>query len=162
MILEHVLRLFETSAAHKMALYEALVEALLALEDDLQERRVRKGITSFKYQSVLTSYKAKGLVGIAQKMHEDRNRSALDVAKFVVKLARDNKHVYNFLSRRAQDLNFLKEFLETKLEEELPGSKVTSQQIEEDLPKALVYASNITGFRDVKPELTRDVRVVVL
>jgi hypothetical protein len=140
-ITEIVVSQFEKGPSVKFGVFEYILENLLALNDDLQERRIRRSMTTFKMQSLLSNHsysKIKGLLAVAQDLHERRDTHALDLVRFVAKCCYTNPAVRDFILRRAGDLQWIVEFLDAKFEEEEPTIRLSPEVIRSDAEAGLV------------------------
>jgi hypothetical protein len=144
-VVETIVSQFDKGPTVKYPVFEQLLEAVLAMDDaPLQERRIRRALTTFKMQSIISSHhnyapKFKGLLAVAQELHDRRDIHALDIVRFIAKMAFDNVAVRDYLLRRPGDIQWITEYLESKFEDEEPQvRRVAADELRQDAEAGIV------------------------
>lgn len=115
-ILEEALRTLQQGQTHRLPGYEYQLAGLLSISDSLQDKRIRRALTSFKFSG---SSKGRGMMAHVMEMHSRNSKdpNSADIARFITVLARDIPAVFRYICRRQSDLEWLREFLESKVDE---------------------------------------------
>jgi ubiquitin C-terminal hydrolase len=121
-VTETLLQCYSTCSQHKLRIFHQLTEPLLKMTDSLMRRRIHWFLSpfspsfslaqSFQFSNVVST---KGLLGIIVDAHEHKDRKALSIIYFVLKVASEHRPVLEYLLKRKSRLQWIKEYLECKL-----------------------------------------------
>jgi hypothetical protein len=72
----------------------------------------------------------KGLLGTILDLHERNERNTLMIIYFILKVASEHQPVFEYLLKRKSRLHWIKEYLESKIEDEQQQVSTFCSQIE--------------------------------
>eukprot|EP01118_Nematostelium_gracile_P019122 TRINITY_DN8740_c0_g1_i1.p1 TRINITY_DN8740_c0_g1~~TRINITY_DN8740_c0_g1_i1.p1 ORF type:complete len:333 (+),score=117.14 TRINITY_DN8740_c0_g1_i1:634-1632(+) len=123
-------------SSEKLYAFEAILRPLLGMKDSLQNTRIILALSPFSSSSFSYSYSnPKPLLAHIHEIHNSSPKYAIRLIQFILNMTRENQLIWNYLGQQKKELNWLEQFLESRLNVRTPmiSRAGSDNELEDDL-----------------------------